>query len=78
MNFGVNPWENMFNHVLTHVESPQTQNMIRSSYLEPKHLIFWKLSGIQCRQPICKHDFYLSDTVLIIDYSKLNIFPMGN
>ena len=40
IDFGVNPWENMFNHVLTHKESLQTQNMIGLSYLEGKHPTF--------------------------------------
>jgi len=41
MNFGVNPWKNMFNHMLTRVKSLWSQNMIHISHDEVKHLIFW-------------------------------------
>ena len=78
MNFGVNPWENMFNHMLTHVKSLWSQNMIHISHNEVKHPIFWQFIATSCAGGCYKLNVTLSATVLIIDYLELSIFPMGN
>ena len=56
----------MFDHMLTHVESLQTQNIIRLSHAEADHPVQIEKSTYHNFALLCKRDFEQHDAVPII------------